>query len=154
MKKPKSDRPKYATRPFRVVDKEVIARAILVLQNLPIDPIRPIQVLIREEPEVRKLSQQALLFAGPMTDIAEQAWFDGRQYSVEVLHEFFKRQFLPEEFDQELCVEGYVKWGIDPLGERILVGSTTQLTTRGYSDYLEAVYSFGANLGVLFRARG
>lgn len=38
------------------------------------------------------------------------------------------------------------------LGERILIGSTTQLTTGGFSDYLEQVYSYGANLGVLFTA--
>lgn len=125
---------------------------LALIPNLPLDSERPLEVVIRERVKARKLSQQALLFAGPMRDISEQAWFEGRQFSVEVLHDFCKRQFLPEDFDPELCKEGYVKWDIDPLGERILVGSTTELTVRGYSDYIEQVYAFGASLGVEFHA--
>ncbi len=87
-----------------------------------------------------------------MTDIAKQAWFEGRQHSVEVLHDFCKREFLPEEFDSELCRDGYRKWDIDPLGRRVLIGSTTQLTVKGYSLYLEQVFAFGSNLGVVFSA--
>ena len=52
----------------------------------------------------------------------------------------------------ELCKEGYIKWDVDPLGERVLVGSTTQLTVRGYSDYLEQVHVLGAEMGVQFHA--
>lgn len=152
MKKPKSNRAPFATRPFRVLDEAVRERAAAAVLNMPIDPLRPLQVVLREEPRERKLDQQALLFAGPMRDIAEQAWFDGRQYSVEVLHEFCKRQFLPEDFDPELCLEGYAKWDVDPAGERILVGSTTMLTVTGYSNYLEQVFHLGASLGVEFRA--
>ncbi len=88
-----------------------------------------------------------------MTDIANQAYIQGRRYSAEVLHEFCKREFLPEEFDPELCLDGYVKWAYDPLGNRILIGSTTQLTVKGYSQYLEAVFAFGGNLGVQFSSK-
>lgn len=125
---------------------------LALIPTLPLDSAKPLEVVIRERVKGRKLSQQALLFAGPMRDISEQAWFDGRQFSVEVLHEFCKRQFLPEEFDSELCKEGYIKWDVDPLGERVLVGSTTQLTVRGYSDYLEQVHVLGAEMGVQFHA--
>jgi hypothetical protein len=101
---------------------------------------------------VRKMSQQALLFAGPMTDIAKQAWFEGRQHSVETLHLYCKQEFLPEEFDPTLCKDGYQKWDIDPAGRRVLVGSTTQLTVKGFGEYLESVFAFGGALGVVFTA--
>lgn len=152
MKSAKSTRPPFAPRPFLLSSRDVVARVQALLDHVPVDPLRPLRVLIGEAPKVRKLDQQALLFAGPMRDIAEQAWIDGRQYSVEILHAYCKRQFLPEDFDPEQCLEGYAKWDTDPSGERILVGSTKQLTVRGYSDYLEQVYAFGAALGVQFSA--
>src|SRR6185312_2423184 len=143
-------RGRFATRTFLVSSEQVRDNLLNAVRNMPIDSAKPLQVLIREEVKVRKLDQQALLFAGPMRDLAEQAWLDNRQFSVEVWHTFCKQKFLPEDFDAELCVEGYVKWGIDPEENRILVGSTKQLTVRGYSQYLEQVFAFGASLGVSF----
>ncbi len=143
-------RQRYATRTFLVSSEQVRGNLLNAVRNMPIDPVKPLQVLVREEVKARKLDQQALLFAGPMRDIAEQAWFDGRQHSVEVLHEYLKRELLPEEFDPELCTERYRKWDVDPSGNRILVGSTKQLTVKGYSQYLEGVFAFGASLGVQF----
>lgn len=154
MPAPKSNRPPLARRPFRLVSEEVRERIIAAIRHLPLDPLRPIEVVFQEEQKKRKLDQQALLFSGPMKDISEQAWFEGRQHSIPVLHHWCKEQFLPEEYDQELCMEGYVKWDFDPSGNRVLVGSTKQLTVKGYSDYLEQVYAFGAALGVEFHARG
>ena len=145
-------RPKFATRQFLVSSEQVRDNLLAAVRNMPIDSTKPLQVLIREEVKVRKLDQQALLFAGPMRDISEQAWFEGRQHSVEVLHEYLKRELLPEDFDPELCTEKYRKWDIDPAGNRILVGSTKQLTVKGYSLYLEGVFAFGASMGVEFRA--
>jgi hypothetical protein len=141
-------------RKFILRDEKVRDSLLALVRNLPIDPLRPVEVVAREEVKARKPDQQALMFAGPLRDISEQAWFEGRQYSVEVLHEYCKRHFLPEEFDPEQCLEGYVKWDIDPSGERILVGSTKQLTVKGYSNYLEQVFAFGAALGVQFSAKG
>lgn len=143
-------RNRFATRTFLVSSEQIRDNLIATVRNMPIDEKKPLQVLIREEVKVRKLDQQALLFAGPMRDLAEQAWLDNRQFSVEVWHMWCKQKFLPEEFDPELCVEGYQKWSIDPEENRILIGSTKQLTVRGYSQYLEQVFAFGANLGVQF----
>lgn len=149
----KSNRPPFTTRTMRLTSADVLARAVAMLQNCPVDPARPLELVVREAQKARKPDQQALLFAGPMRDISEQAWFEGRQYSVEVLHEYMKRQFLPEDFDPEQCLEGYMKWDIDPSGERILVGSTKQLTVKGYSNYLEQVFAFGAAMGVQFHTK-
>lgn len=153
MSQRKSDRPPYGTRTFRLVDEVARQRCIAMLSHAPLDKLRPLEVLIREPQRARKPDQQALLFAGPLRDISEQAYFEGKQYSVEVLHEYMKREFLPEDFDPEECLEGYKKWDLDPAGRWLLVGSTKQLTVKGYSNYLEAVYSFGASMGVMFTER-
>lgn len=146
------NRSRFTARMFLVSSEKIRESLLSAIRNMPIDDVKPLQVLIREEVKARKLDQQALLFAGPMRDISEQAWFEGRQHSVEVLHEYLKRELLPEEFDPEFCVEGYVKWEIDPGGNRQLIGTTKKLTVKGYSNYLEGVFAFGAALGVQFSA--
>lgn len=123
------------------------------LGNLPLDEEYPIEVLIREQVKPRKLSQNALMWAGPLNDIAEQAWVNGKRFTAEAWHEFFKREYLPEEYDPELCKDGYVKWQITPRGDRALVGSTTMLTVKGMAQYLTQVEAAGAELGVEFRTR-
>lgn len=125
---------------------------LALVANLPLDADKPLQVVVREEVKARKPDQNALMWSGPLKDIAEQGWLEGRQFSPEVWHFFFKRELLPEAFDVELTKEGYRKWDIDPVGERVLVGSTTDLTIKGFAQYLEQVYAFGANIGVTFHA--
>lgn len=154
MKAQKSNRPPLARRPFRLVSEEVRERIIAALRHLPLDPLRPIEVVFQEEQKKRKPDQNALMWAGPLKEISEQAWLDGQQFSAETWHVYFRRQLLPEEYDPELCMEGYQKWAIDPSGDRILVGSTTQLTQRGMSFYVEGIIAFGATLGVQYRAWG
>lgn len=125
-------------------------RALAVLRNLPVDAEHPLQVMFDEYRPPRKPDQNALMWAGPLKDIAEQAYFDQRKYSAKVWAEFFKEEFLPEVFDPVLCREGFQKWEEDPRGNRKMVGSTTMLTVKGFSQYLEQIYAFGASLGVQF----
>ena len=155
MKEQKSNRPPLATRVLgRLVDEPTRQRIVNAVLNLPLDPLRPLEIVVREEQKKRKLDQNALMWAGPLRDIAEQAFSEERQYSAEVWAEFFKRELLPEDYDPELCMEGYQKWDIDPGGQRVLVGSTKQLTVKGFAQYLEQIYVFGAHRGVHFSARG
>lgn len=153
-----SARPQFNTRTFRLVGIDQRDRLLALVGNLPIDTQKPLEVVIREEKKARKLDQNALYWAGPLRDIAEQAWVRGRQYSAEVFHEYFKREFLPDpdhsDFDDTHVKDGYRKWADMPNGMRVLVGSTTKLTVRGMSAYLEQVYAAGANLGVQFSERG
>jgi hypothetical protein len=146
-------RAKFATRQFflRGVQQRGILMALI--PNLPLDEEHPLEVVIREPVKARGLDQNALMWVGPLADIASQAWVGGRQYSAEVWHEQFKREYLPEEFDEELTKEGYRKWDYTPNGDRVLIGSTTQLTKKGFSQYLTQVEAFGAGLGVQFGAR-
>ena len=144
------NRDKYITRTIFLVGQEQRIMAERVLANAPIDPLNPLEFVIRERVRQRKLDQNSLMWVGPLKDISEQGYINGRRYSDVVWHEHFKAEFLPEEFDEELTKAGYKKWDYTPAGERVLVGSTTQLTVKGFALYLEQVYAFGANMGVMF----
>ncbi len=155
----KSSRPQYKSRTIYLAGEQQVELAFAMLRAVPIDPIRPLELVLRERAKGRRLDQNAAMWAGPLRDIADQAWvkLDGvsRQFSAEVWHEHFKRSFLPEDDDPEFedyCKDGYCKWAIDPAGERVLIGSTTQLTERGFTNYLRQVEALGAGLGVMFSA--
>ena len=129
--------------------------AVLRIQSLPVggDPI--LEVVIRERKDRRTLDQNAAMWAGPLKDLAEQAWVNGQQFAAEVWHEHAKREFLPEDDDPDLAdlvrnPDSYQKWAYTPGGDRVLIGSTTQLTRRGMGEYLYQVFAMGAGLGVLF----
>ena len=147
------NRPEFITKKITLVSPVRIETAAALLKNLPVDSEKPLEVVFREKQKVRGMDANARMWAGPLRDIAEQAWVSGRQFSAEVWHEHFKREFLPEDDDPELeklAKEGYRKWDIGPSGNRELVGSTTQLLKRGFSQYLKQVEAYGASLGVRF----
>ncbi len=145
-------REKFTTRRIRLVGKAQIETAIALLPHLPLDADKPLELLIREEVKARKPDQNSAMWAGPLADIAEQGYVLGRTYSAEVWHSHFKALYLPEEFDLELTKDGYQKWDYTPAGDRVMVGSTTQLTVKGFAQYLTQVEAFGANIGVQFHA--
>jgi hypothetical protein len=146
------NRDKYPTRTIRLVGTYQKETAITIIRNLPIDADNPLEIVIREEVKARKPDQNSAMWSGPLRDIAEQAYVDGKTFKADTWHEYFKAEYLPEEYDPELCKEGYRKWDYTPKGERVLVGSTTQLTVKGFAQYLEQVIAYGAGLGVQFHA--
>ena len=145
-------RAKFTTRTLLLRNEPVRNNLLALVRNLPLDDAYPLEVVIREQIKGRRPSQNDLYWAGPLRDISEQGWIEGRRFDAETWHVFFRRELLPEEFDPELCRENYRKWEYDPGGERVLVGSTTQLTVKGFSSYLEGVYAYGAGIGVNFSA--
>jgi len=151
------NRQPFQQRTFRLIGQQQVAGLIGLIGNLPVDAANPLEVVIREEKKKRTLDQQALMWAGPLRDIAAQAWIDGQQFAAEVWHEHLKREFLPDErkalHDSSHVKDGYRKWATTPVGDIALIGSTTQLTVRGMAEYLEQVYAYGAGLGVQFGAR-
>lgn len=128
--------------------------ACIKIRNAPEDEEYPLEVLIREYNPKRSLDQNALMWAGPLNDISTQVYLNHQTYTPEAWHEYFKQMFLPEDFDEEQCRPGYQKWLYLPDGNRKLVGSTTQLTKHGFSLYLEQIYAFGAEQGVMFGEKG
>lgn len=147
-------RQKFEQRRILLRAAEQVERAIAALRAAPVDHLKPLEFLLREEVRARKPDQNALMWAGPLRDIAEQVWIGQRQYSAEVWHEHFKVEFLPEEYDPDLCKrEDYRKWDFGPGGDRILVGSTTDLTVKGFAQHLDQIHAFGANQGVEFHEK-
>lgn len=141
----------YAPRSILLRTAAQVELLCRLIPNLPLDADKPLEVLIREQVKARKPEQGSLMWAGPLKDIAAQAYVQGRTYSDTVWHEYLKAQYLPEEYDPRLCKnETYRKWDYAPDGTRVLVGSTTELTIAGFSEYLEQVYAYGSSLGVMF----
>ena len=139
----------YQQRKFLLRTESARQSAIAAIRNAPLDDGKPIEAVIREEVKARKPDQNALMWAGPLRDIEEQGYVNGRTYSADVWHEYFKREYLPEELDPALCKDGYRKWDYTPGGERVLVGSTKQLTVRGFALYLQQVEAYAqVELGV------
>lgn len=140
----------YLTKTIRLIGLPQQEVAINAIKNAPIDLEHPLEIIIREEQKSRSLNANALMWAGPLNDIAQQAWVHGRQYSALIWHEYFKEQFLPEFAEPTITKEGYKKYEETPNGKRILIGSTSKLTKHGFSIYMEQIYAYGANLGVRF----
>lgn len=158
MDKPVRIRPTFTTRRVLLRTEAERAVAIRSLENAPLDQDFPLEYLLREEVKVRKQSQNDLMWAGPLKDIAEQVWANNRQYSDEVWHELFNEWFLPDpdapDFDPTHVkdAETYRKWDYRPDGKRVLVGSSTRLSVKGFAVYLEQIYAFGAERGVEYSA--
>lgn len=160
----------YGLRKIRLVGRAQVESAIAMLNNAPLDADRPLLLMLGEEPKIRTLDQNAAYRAGPLRDIAMQAWFEvvdkntgkvyKRQFSADVLHEHFKIEYLPDEntlADDEIMLRvkdptTYRKWDITPRGASVCAGSTTQLTKYGFGEYMTQVEAFGAGLGVQFSA--
>lgn len=148
----------FRTRIIRLVGPQQLEAALALLRNLPLGA--ELEVVFRKVVKQRSLDQNAAMWAGPLKDIAEQAWIEGRQFVDVIWHEYFKGQYLPDESQlphEELekrvkNPDTYRKWDIDPGGNRVLVGSTTQLTKFGFGEYLQQVEAHGAGLGVLYSA--
>ena len=148
----KSRRTRFDTRTITLSSQKLKDTALNALECAPIDPLRPLLCVIMEAEEKRKAKQLKLMWVGPLRDIERQAWADGRQYSAEIWHEYFKREFLPDQYDESLCLKGYEKWGITPSGDRVLKAGTGDLTVRGFAQHLEQIHAAGANMGVMFSA--
>lgn len=148
-------RQRFATRVIVLESDDIRERAIAAVRNAPLG----IEVVLREKVRQRKPDQNALMWAGPLKDIAEQAWADGKQFPDTVWHEHFKIEYLPEDDDPDLDrlakdSTRYHKWGTTPSGKKILTAGTGDLSVYGFSQYMEQVYADGANMGVMFHTKG
>ena len=121
-----------------------------MLNNLPLDGSQ--EVVIRKYVKKRR-DEANNLYWKRLTEISQQAWIQGKQYSPEILAEYMKAMYLPEEYEEGITLEGYEKYAILPDGSRSVIGSTTKLTTKGFANYLTQVEVFGVELGVHFSVR-
>lgn len=93
----------------------------------------------------RSLKQNKFYWGPCLKDISEQAQIGGQRYSKDAWHELFKRQFLPRKV-KKCHVAGRGKAVVS-----VSLGSTTDLSVRRMTDYLDKVQAFAAtDLGVAF----
>lgn len=149
----------YPQKKIRLIGQIQLDNAMAVLKNAPLDTAKPLEFILREEVKPRKMSQNDLMWACQLKCISEQAYVQGRTYSDVIWHEMFKEKFLPDETlfqtpeqREEMVKEKYRKYDTRPDGRRVLVGSTTELTVKGFAIYLQQVEAYGANLGVIYSA--
>jgi hypothetical protein len=116
----------------------------------PLDADRPLRMVIEEEPTDRTLEQNAAMWAGPLKDFAEQAFIEGRVFSARAWNGLLCEMFLPEVYDPELTKKNYEKWAMAKNGQKILIGSTKELTHRGFAEYMREITQYGAEMGIRF----
>ena len=145
-------------RTIKLMSASIRDNATKQVQNLPCDG--SIEICIRPITKTRSASANARHWAAVMKDLSEQAYVDGKRFSVDIWHEFLKAKFLPSPECEDIALlvknpEKYQLFASMPDGSIKCVGSTTQLTVRGFSEYMEAVQSWAASeCGVMFSARG
>lgn len=104
-----------------------------------VDRGQPLRVIVTEEEKIRSSEANARYWA-LLTEIAEAAWVNGRQFDKEVWHEHFARLFLP--LDEVIL----------PTGEIVQRRqTTTKLTVAAFSEYMQKIEAEAASeLGVVF----
>ena len=102
----------------------------------------PMEVICREYKPKATDPQRALIWI-INEQIAKQAWFAGRQFDAETIHEYCKRDLLPD-----ICEKGVEKWRYLPGGDRVLQMSTEDLNRAEKADYITALLAFAAEQGV------
>lgn len=143
----KSSRPKFEQRKILLKAELQRETAMALLRNLPLDLVRPLEIVVREEVKARGLDANGYYFMR-VGEIADQAWFNGRQYNKEVWHEFLKKTLLPEHVTLKTG-ETVSKWVETPDGKMMTI-STSQLERGCFAAYTESCEAFGASLGVMF----
>jgi NinB protein len=104
-----------------------------------------LQVTIEKFVKKRTESQNKKLWSSVIGDYVKQGRMNGLNFDADTWHYYLKREFLPGEFQEGITLADYVKWSELPDGTLRLTGSTTKLTTKGKSEYLEKCYAFGAS---------
>ena len=133
---------------LRADDDYSLQKAIQLLSRQIIN--RPVIITLQEETKKRSGEQNRLQWASMLGDFEKQARIAGRSFSAAVWHEYMKERFLPDTYVPGETLKDYKKWIEMPNGRLINVGSTTQLTAKGFSNYLEQCYAFGCEMGVKF----
>lgn len=104
-----------------------------------------LQVVIENFVKKRTPGQNAKLWSSVIGDFVKQGRMNGLNFDAETWHYYLKQEFLPDEFEEGITLEGYQKWTELPDGSLRLTGSTTKLTTKGAAEYLDACYAFGSS---------
>lgn len=140
-------RQKFESRSILIRSSLQVHTVKCLVDNAPIDPDFPIEVVFREPVKARGLDQNGLYWKR-LGEIGEQGWFEGRLFSKEVWHIYAGKHIMPEEI---ITRDGETrsKWIESPDGDPVVI-STTKLEKGCFAKYTTMVEAFGTSLGVRF----
>lgn len=142
-------RDKFKTRSILLRGKSQQEALLNLIVALPFDDENPLEITIAEQNKSRSNEQNKKYWA-MINEISEQIFLHGKYFAPEIWAEYFKTEFLPPEYLEGETKKGYVKWVDGVESGKILVGSTTQLTTSGFANYLEKINRYAAQFEVIF----
>ena len=121
---------------FLLRNANVRQHVISIIQQLPTDSIKPLQITIQED--TRSLAQNRMLWAC-LNDIASQVVWYGRKMDSESWKHVFSASLKKQE-----TVPG-IDGGFVVLGQ-----STSKMRVGEMRDLIELIHAFGAERGVRF----
>jgi len=102
-------------------------------------------LVVKPQEDERSLKQNAFYWGVMLKEISEQARVVGQKYTADAWHELGKRQHLPRKV-KKTAVAGRKKKVVT-----VSIGSTTGISVRAMSNYLDKFSAFAATeLGVVF----
>lgn len=142
-------RDRYPTRSILLRGDAQAEAASTAVLMAPRDKDNPVEVVIREPVKARH-SDQNRLYWHLLGEIAEQAYFNNKQYTSDIWHEYARIHIMPEQITTK---DGVVrsKWLEMPDGKATVI-STTKLERSCFAEYTNLVEVMGAEMGVLFSA--
>lgn len=138
----------FQTRTILLRSEKQRDLAHILIDTVPLDDEKPLEVVIGERHEKRSVLQNRMMWAELDRIARRVAHTTGIGYTASSWHIFFNQEFLPEEYEEGITKRGYVKWEYLPNGNRICIGSTTELTKKGFNEYMEQIHAYVAGLGV------
>lgn len=106
---------------------------------------KEVRIRAEEAEDERSLRQNRFMWGVVLREIAEQAQINGERWSAEAWHEYVKRTYLGYEF-RRVVVAGRKRKSTTKT-----LRSTTRLSVKRMSDYLDKVMAFAVtDLGVAF----
>ena len=101
---------------------------------------KPLRIIVTQSEAKRRSEQNAFYWGAVITQIAEQAWVSGRQFSKETWHEMYARMF-------GVCEDITLPNG-EVVTKRL---STTEMTVSQFAEYMQQVQAHAAiEYGVFF----
>lgn len=126
------------SRVFVLRSDAIRARIIEFLSGIMIDEKHPFEIDVHPFKQKRSLGQDRYYWQ-MLTEVAEQLWVDGKQFSKEAIHEFAKGEFI-----------GWVEIPLPNGRVHREPISTTTLDVAGFAKYVTQVEHWAASNGVFF----
>lgn len=129
-------------------------RAIIILQRLPIDPERPVRVVI-DDPLPAKSRDQEALYHCLISDIADQYEHAGRKWDLESMKRILLEQFRRDTLKDSDCAHLWASMGqlemvpsFDGQGVVVLGVQSRKFPMKLASVFVEWLYALGSELNI------